>query len=178
MTTDYEIKEYPGYFGKRRDQKHHEFDQKYGHGNWQIARAVNGRILADEASMLLYEDAYYEHLKRNGDVLEWLVSAASDVYDNAETNVKSALDYKIQENQSNHLQDVAIRRALVRLGTWFRGDHLVQVRGPETEGYRLMPGKVPFHMPYLIRNPRHDGWWEKDSVEDFWQANKVLIVKK
>jgi hypothetical protein len=178
METNYVIAEYPGYFGKRRDQKHQEFDQKYGHGNWQIARAVNGRILTDEQSMMLYEDAYHQHLKKNGDVLEWLVRTASEVYDNAETNVQSGLNYQIQEAKSNHLQDIAIRRSLIRLGTWFRGDHLVQVRGPETEGYCLMPGKVPFHMPYIIEKKRHEGWWEKDSVEDFWQANKVVVVKK
>jgi hypothetical protein len=175
---DYAIADYPGYFGKRRDQKHQEFDDKYGKGSWVIARAVQGRIITDEASMMLYEDGFYHHLKNNGDVLEWLINTASDVYDNAETNVLSGLDYRVQENKSNHLQDIAIRRTLVRLGTWFRGDHLVRVREPESEGFRLQPGQVPFHMPYLIRSPRKEGWWLPGSIEDFWQANKVVAVKK
>lgn len=176
--NDYAIADYPGYFGKRRDQWHAEFDQTYGKNNWVIARAVQGRIITDKASLMLYEDGYYHHLRSHADVLAWLVSTASDVYDNAETNVNSGLEYEIQENASNHLQDIAIRRALVRLGAWFRGDHLVRVREPESEGYRLQPGQVPFHMPWLIRQPRKDGWWLAGSIEDFWQSNKVVAVKK
>ena len=175
---EYVIAEHPGYFGKRREQRHAEFDQKYGNGCWAIAREVRGRIISDSASLMLYEDGYYHYLSQNRGVLEWLVKTASDVYDNSTTNVNSGLDYSIQENKGNHLQDIAIRRAVIRLGESFRGDHLVKVREPESEGYRLQPGQVPFHLPEIIRNPRQEGWWNRDSIEDFWQSNKVIAIKR
>ena len=71
-----------------------------------------------------------------------------------------------------------MRRCLMRLGTWFRGDHLVEIRGRDSEGFRLNPGQIPFHLPEMIVQPEQTGWWEPGSVESFWQANKVLQVRE
>lgn len=174
--NNYSIVDYPGYFGKKRDQKHAEYDKKYS-DNWKLAHEVNGRILEFDEAILLYDDAYYHHLRSSKETLDWIVRAASEVYDNAPSNVKSGVDYNKQENGSNHYQDISVRRALIRLGTWFKGNHLVQIRGPESEGYRLQPGQVPFHIPELIRQPRKEGWWKAGTIEDFWQANKVLVIE-
>jgi nicotinate-nucleotide adenylyltransferase len=108
-----------------------------------------------------------------------LCATASDVYDIQPSNVESGLDYHKQECTATHLQDIAVRRVLVRLGRSFKGDHLVQIRGHESEGYRLNPGKVPFHEPESIIEPTFapGRWWDAHSVEDFWQSNKVLEVR-
>ncbi len=141
----------------------------------------------------LYEEGYYEFLKANSEIREWLVNTASEVYDIAPSNVKSGIDYAVQECGAMHYQDISIRRALTRLKLeevlhteWndpglpeikiFYGDHLVQVRGPESEGFQLNPGKVPFHKLEMIPPHTKKGWWEKNSIEDFYQSTKVLLV--
>ena len=106
--------------------------------------------------------------------------------------MESGFDYSKQECDATHLQDISIRRVLTRLALEeqgitpdpenlptipiFEGDHLVQIRGRRSEGYRFNPGVVPFHDGSLIRQCEMKGWWRPDSVEDWYQKNKVLLV--
>jgi len=79
---------------------------------------------------------------------------------------------------ATHLQDIAIRRVVERRDWKFHGSELVQIRGDTTLwGSRLDPGKVPFHRPELIVSPPLVSWWNKNSIEDFYQSNKFLQVK-
>lgn len=41
----------------------------------------------------------------------------------------------------------------------------------------LSPGQIPFHFPEKIIQPQLEGWWEKDTVESFYQSNKILQIK-
>lgn len=168
----------PGYFGKNRDGIHQKLDEKYGAGNWMIAYLWMDEVVPRSFAIQLYEDAYYEFLKSNPKLLDWLVETAKDVYDNSETNVNSGLDYNVQETSSNHLQDISVRRVVKRLGRKFEGHKLVQIRSSDSEGYLLSPGVVPFHLPEYIVQPHLDGWWNKDSIEDFYQSNKIILVKE
>ena len=136
----------------------------------------DGHIDRDDA-LGHYEDAYVHYLDRNPDRLEWLVSNASDVYDISPRDVRSGLDYGIQQEKATHLQDVAIRRAVKRLGREFAGDRLIQVRHLRGEGGTFNPGVVPFHMPEMIVKPHLSGWWKEDSIEDFYQSNKILQIR-
>ena len=46
-----------------------------------------------------------------------------------------------------------------------KGDRLIQIRGPESEGHLLMPGLVKFHEIGMIERPNIDSKWEdKDQV--------------
>jgi len=126
----------------------------------------------------LYEDAYLAHFEATPEVLWWLLRTAFDVFDNSESNVLSGLDYRIQEAPTTHLQDIAVRRCVMRLGARFAGDHLVEIRARDSEGFALNPGQVPFHRPDLIVEPQPRSWWLADSVEAFWQANKVFQVRE
>lgn len=174
----WEVVARPGQFGRRRDELVAGWNAEYGEDGWKVAYEVEGRIFARDAVLMLYEDAYYEYLKATPDVLDWLCETGSDVYDNAPSNTGSGFDYGIQETSSNHVQDISLRRALLRLGRWFQGDHPIEVRGSKSEGGHLSPGKLPFHRPEWIRQPRQTGWWRKDSIEDFYQSNKVVIARK
>ncbi len=167
----------PGYFGKKRDSKHEEFDRTYGAGNWKLAHIWAGKPIDWLVACAIYEDAYYEFFKSDPGVLDDLINRASDVYDNNVSNVASGLDYTIQENDSTHLQDIAIRRSVIRLGKTFSGDHLVEIRSKNSEGGHLSPGNVPFHMPEHIERPLLEGWWKPHSIEDFYQSNKHLLLK-
>lgn len=173
----------PGYLGKHRDQRYFEFDQEYGQNNWRIAWQIGSLIVSLDTVMLPYEDAHYFYMARHEDLVEQLINEASDVYDDQPSNVGSGLSYSIQETCLNHLHDIAIRRSLVRLGKWFKGDKLIQLR--DTKGEHalsriLSPGVIPFHIPSLIIQPELDGvkrWWDFGSVESFYQSNKILQIR-
>ena len=55
----------------------------------------------------------------------------------------------------------------------------MHVRWKDSEGYKINPGVVPFHLPELIVPGEIKGniWWDPNTIEDFYQKNKVLQVK-
>jgi hypothetical protein len=167
----------PGYLGKKRDEIIASWNRKYGPENWRIAYTWGNGVIERDFAIQLYEDAYYEFFKANPAKLNWLTSVAADVYDTALTNVEAGFDYLWQETPSTHLQDVAVRRTVIRLGQCFRGDRLIRIRSTDSEGYDLSPGLVPFHLPQLIVVPKIPGWWRPDTVEDFYQSNKILQIR-
>lgn len=169
----------PGFAGKKRDAREEELNTKYGVGNWQISHQVQDQFYTWHDSLILfYEESYVQYFQSNPDVLDWLCKTAKEVYDTAKSNVASGLDYNIQEGNANHMQDIAIRRALQRLGRKFEGDSLLQVRGRSSKGSCLSPGVIPFFRKEWILLPELESWWQPGSIESFWQSNKVLLVKK
>jgi len=168
----------PGFFGRKRDEVIAAWNQQYGQGNWRIAYIWGNQVITREMALQIYEDAYYEFFKNNLAELEWLISNFSNVWDTAESNIEAGLDYNHQETTSAHLHDISIRRAILRLGVWFRGNRLLRVRSRDSEGYKFSPGNIPFHLPEMITQPEIKGWWRLLSIEDFWQRHKVLQVKK
>lgn len=185
--TGWDTKERPGYLGKKRNEIQRLWTERYGEGNWRIAWQWGKFVVSRAEALQFYEDGYYEYLKSNQEVLHWLTSTASGVYDTAPSNIEAGFSYDVQETPNNHIHDVAIRRAVLRNGIWFNGDHLMQVRGPKTEGERLSPHLIPFHLPHMIV-PGDIGdyagkgkWWRElgieNSVEEFYQQNKVLQTK-
>ncbi len=167
--------------GKSRDKKFAEWDSKYGKGNWRLVWKVNGEVLDFLGACALYEEAYYRFLKQKPEVLGALLKEASDIYDDAPSNIKSGLDYKIQETKLNHIQDIAIRNTVKRLGLRFAGKELIQIRDKEAShplSMILSPGQVPFHDPGLIMKPEHQGWWKPGSVESFYQSNRILQARQ
>lgn len=180
------------YAGFQKAKIYQTLNQEFGEDNWIIAHFFDEKIISFLEAAHVYEESYYEFLRDNPDIREWIVSTASEVYDIHPSNIESRLDYAAQECPATHLQDIAVRRALTRLKLEeqgidydpnnlpeipvFEGGHLVQIRGHKTEGYVLNPGKVPFHKPELILNTQQEGWWDEYSVEAFYQKNKVLLV--
>lgn len=172
--------ERPGYLGARREAEYKEWDTTYGKGNWRLAWKAGESTVQFLGACALYEDAYFAFLCNNPLILHQLIHEASDVYDDELSNVRSGLDYTKQETPRTHLQDIAIRRCLVRMGAWFRGPQLLRIRS--TEGTHalsliLSPGRVPFHRPDLVEQPELQGWWDPESTESFYQSNKILQVR-
>jgi ribosome modulation factor len=179
--------ERPGYFGRRRQERHQAYDGLYGPSNWRLAWQIGERMGGFDEVVMLYEDAYVLYLAQRTDLLDQLVRDARDVYDDAPSNVESGLDYARQETARTHIQDIALRRSLVRLGRRFAGKQLIQIRGRGAEppvhplSMALCPYQVPFHRSEWIVRPVLDGWWLEDggegSVEAFYQSNKFLEVR-
>jgi hypothetical protein len=65
----------------------------------------------------------------------------------------------------------------------FRGDHLLQIREPDSPGFMLSPAVVPAHDPALLTTrPDRLDWYHAQggghlSVEAFWQMSKVIEVR-
>ena len=170
----------PGFFGARRAQIEGKLDEKVGSDNWTLAWKVGDQFLTYPAAVQFYEDAYVCDLGRRSDLLDFVCSHC-DVYDNAVTNVECGLDYLHEENRrarSNHIQDIAIRRAVLRLGRRFNpAGELLEVRGRKSKGASMSPGVVPFHRPDLIPQPEmKPDWAQPGSVEAFWQSAKHVMI--
>ncbi|MBI2669839.1 MAG: hypothetical protein HYX20_01690 [Candidatus Yanofskybacteria bacterium] len=172
--------ERPGYLGKHRDKKNKEWSERYGGGNWRLAWKVGETFVDFFGVCALYEDAYFEFLKRNPEILNQLIAEASDVYDDEPSNVNSGFDYTKQETIRTHIQDIAIRRSVIRMGLWFRGQELIRIRqekGTHPLSVILSPGRVPFHRPDLIEQPELEEWWYKGTIEGFYQSNKFFQIR-
>ena len=187
----WEVIDRPGYMGTSRDEIHAKWNDIYGKENWKIAWQWGKNIVERPEAILIYQRGYTEFLKSSPQLLEWLLDY-EDVYDTAPTNIKAGYSYDIQETPSTHIHDVAIRRALeLDLGLKFRKKNgLLHVR-PDKEGAILGPQLIPFHLPNMIYRGKtkykgkerdfyaNPPWWItmgiKDSVEQFWQQNKILM---
>ena len=172
--------ERPGYLGKHRDERFHEWDNKYGVNGWRLVWKVGETHVGLLGACALYEDAYYEFLRATPEVLTELINEARDVYDDEPSNTESGFDYTKQETQRTHLQDIAIRRSLIRLGIWFRGAQLIRIRqekGTHHLSIILSPSRVPFHRLDLIEKPELERWWLPGTVESFYQSNRFLQIK-
>lgn len=179
--------ERPGYFGKRRDLAHARFDVQHGANNWRIAWVVAGYppgtpdLAFDfvRACKLFYEESYFQWLKARPDDVDFICEFA-DCIDNSPTNVHSGLDYTAQEASSTHIQDIAVRNVLNKLGRSFsaKRTELLVIRSADSNGHRFGPGNVPLYRPEIITQPSLcPKWASKGSVEDFWQSNKHLQVR-
>lgn len=167
-----------GQIGRAKDAFVGGMNRLFGEGNWAIGYTFENTVIDREEALQLYEDSYVKFFISNGDLLQRLTREARDVYDNSKSDVVSGLDWHKQEGKSTHLQDIAIRRALKRLGEEFRGQKLVKVK---SDGHfpELSPGRVPFVHPHAVNGNAvvEKKWIEPNSVEDFWQNNKVMLVK-
>ena len=172
------IKKSPGYVGKRRAEFISKLNKKYGRNNWRIAWQWGKTVIPFETVCQIYEDAYWADSFRREKLWKELISKSKDVYDYDKSNIKSGLNYSIQEGPAIHIQDISIRRVVLRRGWRFKGKKLAQIRTKDPYwGQKLTPGAVPFHLPKLISNPHLKGWWARNSVEDFYQSNKILQKK-
>jgi hypothetical protein len=162
--------------GRARDRVRQQMTDRFGADRWYQAWWLGKRLIGREEALSLYEEAYLSFLKAEPSLAGWLCETACEVYDNNVSNIDSGLDYSVQETDADHLQDIAVRRCLLRLGLRLAGSELIQIRGPRSVGYVLDPGRVPFHMPAMILDRAEPGWWEPGTVEAFWQHNKTLLV--
>jgi hypothetical protein len=165
-------------FGRNQQRRTKALELRYGSGGWRIRHEVDGAILDLAEAARHCERSYVAYLERRSELLDWLCANARDVYVTAISNVRSGLDYTLQERKSLHVADIALRNALKHLHREFQGERLLRISGHDAEGEVFAPGRVPFHRPEWILFPPLKHWWDPDSIECFWQSNKVLQVRQ
>lgn len=145
-----------------------------------IAPAADIALEFEQACKVFYEESYQRYLQDRLDDLDFICEF-TECMDNSPTNVQSGLDYTAQEAYSTHIQDIAVRNVLHRLGRSFTGKRteLLIIRSVDSNGFRFGPGNVPFYVPNAIVRPsKCPSWANRGSVEDFWQSNKILQVSE
>jgi len=165
---------------KKRDASYASLDEAYGANNWKFTWKFGNRLIEWREALEYYEDAYYVFLLKFDRLLE-RVCEYRECYDNAVSNVASGFDYTKQENDSNHYQDISVRRCLRRLGRGFedKNGKLLHIRQNSKDdiGRILSPGNVPFLLEHVVELPVMKGWWKSGTIEEFWQSNRFLVIK-
>jgi hypothetical protein len=173
--------ERPGYFGRQRNVRVADFNQRFGAGSWRLAWAFGKESAFEyaEACTRFYEESYFRWFSARPEAVDEVCSFCECI-DNAPTNIASGCDYTIQESYSTHIQDIAVRNVLRRLGRRFEGGEgqVLVIRSADSEGFKFGPGNIPFmDVDQIVSPSKCPGWANKGSVEDFWQSNKFLQVR-
>ena len=167
----------PGRLGRAVDRRRREFDARFGPGEWKFGHVLRGEVLRLAKVTGVVEASYASLFRSEPKLLTDLCAVAADVFENARSNVRSALDYSVQERKAPHVFDIALRRVVRQLGQEFNGKGLLRIGGAKCSGSPLSPGRVPFIQPLAIAEPREVGWWDSDSILSFWESNRVLLVQ-
>jgi hypothetical protein len=150
---------------KKRDQFNNLLNKRVGEGNWFWAFKVKDKLYSWDFGMQLYEDAYYHFLEKN---IFWIkkLTSYSDCYVINNKDLESELNYRNQNQRySDHLQDIAIRRCLVRFGVSFKGKDIFKIKDSDIDDTR-----VPFHLPHLIRKPNGK------SIRAWYNSSRVVVI--
>jgi hypothetical protein len=165
-----------GLYGRERDQRRREYDRRFGSNSWRVMHVLAGEVLEPTQAWRLYQASYQQFFETHPAILDWLCDHAADVYANAVSNVRSGLEYQIQERKREHIADIAIRNAIKELGRELKGETLVCIGGARPDLPALHPGQVPFCRQEQMEQPILRGYWQPGSVECFWQSNRILQV--
>lgn len=179
----------PGYLGKQKDALFAQWDARYGNGNWRIAWIdAQGKRLRYEDIITHYIDGYVLYFTKHPQEAKEITQNYSHSYDMDILPQTSAFDIYIQYQKQgirNQFHHIALNIALEKkLGMPFRGKHPLQVRDSisvenKPVGWKWSPGYIPSPQPERIPQITHTTiWWDKNSIEDFYQSTKVLEVKK
>lgn len=174
--------ERPGQQGFKKDEFTAKWNEKYGKENWRKAWHFNGQDIVDKIIIFqICEDAYYEDSFKRENIWQKLITEAKDIYDMSPEEIESGLDYS-KQHEFTRYHDIAIRRVVAERGWKFQGNKIIQIRDDKEHSNEFSalfdPGRVPFHLLHLIYKPNLEGWWNKNSVEDFYQSNKILQARK
>jgi hypothetical protein len=113
--------------------------------------------------MQLYEDAYWNLMRSDIDIVKNLIGNFN-VYVWDRHDLESVFDYRFQKNIRDHYSDIAIRRCFVRLGVWFQGKDLFDLKSTDLDS-----SNVPFHLPHLIEG-------SDKSARSWIQKNRFIVI--
>lgn len=175
-----------GSSGAVRDEKIREFDTAYGKDGWTLAwkgvNPANGFVTYlefEDACKVFYEAAYVQLLSKWRTGLDFVCSYGGV---HRQRPDQHQLGARLQEagggGHPHPGHRGAERAGPARDEVRGAGGRVLVIHGVGSSGAFLSPGLVPFGHPETIVQPSLCPKWAlPGSVEDFWQSNKVLMVK-
>lgn len=166
-----------GDLGADRDKFISKVTRVAGKGNWFWAFKVGKKLYSWEWGLQVYEDAFYEYFKNNVELIKPLIENYHDVFVINRFDLESGIDYKKQNQNKDHYNDIAIRRCLVRFGLWFKGKELLEINNSLYSHI-----KIPFHLAHLAKNTSVKTWFDDSryivvapEIEDKAKLSEFLI---
>ncbi len=104
----------PGFVGIQKRSRKEGMDARFGADGWRTGYYVRGEIVPKAVAILEYEESYRVYLRRQRELVDWLINIAGNVYDDNVTNVFDH-DYDQPHTQMNHYQDISTRRVIAEL---------------------------------------------------------------
>jgi hypothetical protein len=104
----------PGFSGAEKARWSALLTERFGADGWRISHVVRGKIVPRSVAILEYEEAYRRYLHDRPDLVNFLVEACGNVYDDNQTNVFDN-DYEQPHTAMNHYQDISVRRVIAEL---------------------------------------------------------------
>ncbi len=130
------------------------------------------------------------YFRQHPEEADYVTSNFAYAYDKEIITKEEAFDPYCLYNKPGHanqFHNVAMNIALEKmLKMPFKGEIPLKVRAgkpgtPESEwplGWRWQPGLIPAVHPEEIFDMSFEGqWWERGSIEDFYQCNKALQIR-
>lgn len=182
----------PCYFGKSREEQEKVWDEKYGKGNWRLAwETPQDTVLTFDGIIQEYIEGYVEYFRQHPNEAKLITDNYSYAYDKEIVTKKEAFNphalYQ-KPGKANQFHHAALNITLEKvLEIPFKGKEPIKVRAgkPGTpveewpSGWKWHPGRIPCVHPEMINNMTcPNQWWEKGSIEDLYQSDKVLQIKK
>ena len=104
----------PGFSGAEKARWNALLTERFGADGWRISHVVRGEIVPRAVAILEYEEAYRRYLHDRPELVNFLVEACGNVYDDNPTNVYDN-DYEQPHTAMNHYQDISVRRVIAEL---------------------------------------------------------------
>lgn len=104
----------PGFAGEEKARRRQLLDERFGVDGWRYGHYVRGEIVSPAIAILEYEESYRRFLRRQSQLVEYLVTACGNVYDWGVENVHDDA-YEQPHTAMNHYQDISVRRVIAEL---------------------------------------------------------------
>ena len=104
----------PGFSGAEKARWNALLTERFGADGWRISHVVRGKIVPRTVAIVEYEEAYRRYLHDRPELVNFLVEACGNVYDDNPTNVYDN-DYEQPHTAMNHYQDISVRRVIAEL---------------------------------------------------------------
>ncbi|CAN5480235.1 hypothetical protein BH10ACT2_BH10ACT2_19910 [soil metagenome] len=104
----------PGFAGEEKARRRQLLDERFEADGWRYGHYVRGEIVAPSVAIVEYEESYRRFLRRQPELVEFLVTVCGNVYDWGVENVYDD-SYEQPHTSMNHYQDISVRRVIAEL---------------------------------------------------------------
>jgi len=163
----------PGFAGAEKGRRQQLLGDRFGADGWRYGHYVRGEIVPAAIAILEYEESYRQFLRRNPQLVEFLVTTCGNVYDWGVANVHDDA-YEQPHTEMNHYQDISVRRVIAELvddPTW---STVTETAREPVDLYDFGTGET--HRVPRARGFRGDGLLQiRDSMSPGYCLNPAVV---